>query len=118
MEKIVQQTFLYDFYGELLTERQKQIYTEVVQNDLSLSEAGERFGISRQGVYDMVKRCDKILQGYEDKLHLLEKFLKSKEMVSCIKRESQSILLSTNDNLVIEKVTKIERISNEILEEF
>ena len=75
MERIVEQTLLYDFYGELLTEHQKAIYEDVVFNDLSLSEvAGDR-GITRQGVHDLIRRCDKILTGYEEKLHLIEKFI-------------------------------------------
>ena len=68
MEKIVEQTLLYDFYGELLTEHQRQIYEDVIFNDLSLSEAAQERGISRQGVHDMIRRCSRILQGYEEKL--------------------------------------------------
>ena len=74
MEKIVRQGLLYDFYGELLTEHQRHIYEDVVFNDLSLSEIAQDQGISRQGVHDLVKRCDRILEGYEGKLHLVEKF--------------------------------------------
>ena len=55
MEKFVEQTLLYDFYGELLTERQQQIYESVVLEDYSLSEVAEELGISRQGVHDMIK---------------------------------------------------------------
>ena len=61
MEKFVEQTFLFDFYGELLTERQRQVYTSVVFEDYSLSEVAEELGISRQGVHDMIKRCNKTL---------------------------------------------------------
>ena len=75
MEKIVEQTLLYDFYGELLTEHQRRIYEDVVFNDYSLSEVAEELGISRQGVHDNLKRCSRILQSYEDKLHLVEKFV-------------------------------------------
>ena len=56
MEKFVEQTLLYDFYGELLTERQQQVYESVVLEDYSLSEVAEDLGISRQGVHDMIKR--------------------------------------------------------------
>ena len=84
MEKIVEQGLLYDFYGELLTEHQKQIYEARVFDNLSLSEIAEDFEISRQGVHDLVKRCDKILQGYEEKLHLLQKFLNIKETITQI----------------------------------
>ena len=63
MEKIVTQGLLYDFYGELLTEHQKRIYEDVVFNDMSLSEIAEEQGISRQGVHDLSKRCDRLPEG-------------------------------------------------------
>ena len=62
MEKFVEQGYLYDFYGELLTERQQQVYESVVLEDYSLSEVAEDLGISRQGVHDMIKRCNKTLK--------------------------------------------------------
>ena len=71
MEKFVERTLLYDFYGELLTKRQQQIYESVVLEDYSLSEVAEELNISRQGVHDMIRRCDKALEGYEEKLHLV-----------------------------------------------
>ena len=73
MEKFVERTLLYDFYGELLTKRQQQIYESVVLEDYSLSEVAEELNISRQGVHDMIRRCDKALEGYEEKLHQPEK---------------------------------------------
>ena len=81
MDKILEQTLLYDFYGELLTDHQKQIYEDVVLNDYSFSEVAEEQGISRQGVHDLIKRCNKILQEYESKLHLVEKFVTIKEQI-------------------------------------
>lgn len=81
MEKILEQTLLYDFYGELLTDHQKQVYEDVVLNDYSFSEVALEQGISRQGVHDLVKRCNKILQEYESKLHLVERFLSIKTRV-------------------------------------
>ena len=70
MEKIVEQGLLYDFYGELLTPHQRRIYEDAVFNDLSLSEIAQEAGISRQGVHDLIKRCDRTLEEYESKLHL------------------------------------------------
>lgn len=84
MEKIVRQGILYDFYGELLTKHQRHIYEEVAFHDLSLSEIAEEEGISRQGVHDLVKRCDRILEDYENKLHLAEKFQLTKELAGRI----------------------------------
>ena len=59
MEEIFEQTMLYDFYGELLTEHQKQIYEDVVLNDMSLTEVAESYEISRQAVSDLMKRIHK-----------------------------------------------------------
>lgn len=88
MEKIVEQGILFDFYGELLTEHQRRVYRDVVYNDMSLGEMADELGISRQGVHDLIKRCDKILSGYEEKLHLIEKFMETKKNVSRIKEIS------------------------------
>lgn len=112
MEKIVKQTLLYDFYGELLTEHQKTIYEDVAFNDLSLSEIAKEQGISRQGVHDLVKRCDKILNDYEEKLGLVDKFLKTKKMVEEIHGLTREFM-DTRDIILIEKIGMI---SNEILE--
>lgn len=84
MNEILEQTLLYDFYGELLTDHQKEIYEQFVLEDLSLSEIAEQAGISRQGVHDLVKRCQKTLEGYEAKLHLVGKFLSVREKVDQI----------------------------------
>ena len=74
MDNLYEKTLLYDFYGELLTDHQKEVYSAVMFNDLSLSEASESFGISRQGIHDMIRRCDKTLSDYEGKLHLVRQF--------------------------------------------
>ena len=113
MEKIGRQVFLYDFYGELLTEHQKHVYEDVVLNDMSLSEIAEELGISRQGVHDMVKRCTKTLEGYESKLHLIEKFQTARGMVTKIHTLTKEFY-KNHDEAVLEE---IEQISNQILEE-
>lgn len=91
MEKIYEQTMLFDFYGELLTEHQRSVYIDAVYNDLSLGEIAEERGISRQGVHDLIRRCDKILKGYEDKLHLVERFTRAKETVREIQELSGAV---------------------------
>ena len=106
MEKFVEQTLLYDFYGELLTERQQQVYESVVLEDYSLSEVAEDLGISRQGVHDMIKRCNHTLEEYESRLHLVEKFL-------CIRKQVQKI----KELAVGYNAGEITEISSKILEE-
>ena len=70
MDKLGEYSLLYDFYGQLLTGKQRQIYEEVRFGDLSLSEASELFGVSRQGIHDMVRRVETALERYEEKLGL------------------------------------------------
>ena len=61
MEKIVEQALLYDFYGELLTDHQKSVYEDYVFNDIGISEIAEEQGISRQGVFDLIKDVTRFL---------------------------------------------------------
>ena len=121
MEKIVAQGLLYDFYGELLTEHQRRVYEDVVFNDMSLSEIAEEQGISRQGVHDLIRRCDKILCDYESKLHLLEKFQMTKETVREIKSLAEetrkSLPADTEVSALSEKIKKIEALSEKLLKE-
>jgi len=114
MEKILEQTLLYDFYGELLTEHQKAVYEDVVFNDYSLAEAAEEYDISRQGVHDLIKRCNAILAEYENKLHLVDKFMRAKQMVAEINRLTGEFLADGDADCV----RKIDEISNEMLKIF
>ncbi len=122
MDRIFEQNLLYDFYGELLTEHQQRIYEDAVYNDMSLSEIAQEQGISRQGVHDLIKRCDKLLQGYEDKLHLVERFMGAKEKIQEIEkltlldvqaeafetelRLEEKALAKANDKAIFEDVTE------------
>lgn len=111
MEKIVEQGLLYDFYGELLTEHQRRIYEDAVYNDFSLSEIAEEKGISRQGVHDLIKRCNTALEEYENKLHLVKRFMQIKEKVGHI-----NALTEAEDMEDAELRCRIKKLSDEILE--
>lgn len=114
MEKIYQQTLLYDFYGELLTEHQRSIYEDAVCNDMSLGEIAEETGISRQGVHDLIKRCDRMLLDYESKLHLVERFSKAKlqigEIVELAQEESSCPGMP-------ERIQRIRELATQLLDE-
>lgn len=86
MDEILEQALLFDFYGELLSERQKEVYQFYVFDNLSLSEIAREVGMSRQGVHDLVRRSKTMLEEYEQKLHLVEKFVSIKEKVQQIDR--------------------------------
>ncbi len=113
MERFVEQTLLYDFYGELLTEHQRRIYEEAVFDDFSISEIARDEGISRQGVHDLIKRCNKTLDDYENRLHLVERFLKIREDIKKI----HEITGPEAEGTESEKMEKINSIASAILEE-
>ena len=75
METVLRNTLLYDFYGDLLTEKQKNIYHMYFCEDLSLAEIGNRFGISRQAVNFSLKQSQKSFDAFEDVLGLVERHL-------------------------------------------
>ena len=116
MEKIFEKGLLYDFYGELLTKHQQQIYEDAVFNDMSLGEIAEEAGISRQGVHDLIKRCDKALDEYEEKLHLVERFMKAKQVVSDIIKITEAEPEVSGDR-VQEKLAEIKALSVSLLNE-
>lgn len=68
-------TMLFDFYGELLTERQKEFYGLYYDEDLSLAEIAENYGITRQGVRDVISRAEAYLTEIEDKTGLVRRFM-------------------------------------------
>ena len=111
MENIVRQTLLFDFYGELLTKHQQKIYSDAVFNDLSLSELSEETGISRQGIHDLIRRCDKQLEQYESKLHLIERFKTIKKKTSSIDK-----IVSSRDDLDSELIAEIRKNLDGIIE--
>ena len=113
MEEKVEQTYLYDFYGELLNPHQREVYEKFVFDDLSLGEIASEEGISRQGVHDLIKRCTKSLEEYEEKLHLIAKFQSAKNMVGEIHQLTKQFHQTHNEAIMEE----IEQISNQILEE-
>ena len=116
MEKIFEKGLLYDFYGELLTEHQRRIYEDAVYNDLSLGEIAEQEGISRQGVHDLIKRCDKILCDYEAKLHLVERFSEAKKMINYMLQMTDRMIQKDSQGNLTEELQEIKQLGMQLLD--
>lgn len=82
LDKVIEVGLLIDFYGKLLTEKQREAMILYYYDDLSLGEIAERLDISRQGVYDHLHRGEDILRDYEHKLKLVSKYNKLKKMLN------------------------------------
>ena len=115
MDDILQLTLLYDFYGELLTEKQKQVYELHYQDDLSLTEIGDELSISRQAVRDQLKRTEKILQDYEEKLQLVSRFQAQKKAGQEMKHIMEGLEKKSSDAAVVKAVSKMKKIAEGIL---
>ena len=117
MERIVWQGLLYDFYGELLTKHQRQVYEDVVFNDLSLSEIAEHESITRQGVRDSIKRGEVFLYELEDKLQMFDTYIETMKVLQSIQYVADRIAKENNtyhySNAVRENVEQILSIINE-----
>ena len=78
---------LFDFYGEMLTDKQRELFDLYYNEDLSLSEIAEHAGITRQGVRDAVVRAEHMLTALEDKLHLVSRYGKIDQHVEALGQE-------------------------------
>ena len=114
MDNIFKQTLLYDFYGELLNEHQRKVYEDAVFNDLSLSVVADNYGVSRQAIHDLIKRVTKMLEKYENKLHMIERFAKMQDIAQGIKDTIAEYKESRNDKLL----DKISEDTELIIDEF
>lgn len=122
VEKLVEIGILFDFYGKLLSDRQYSAIELYYIHDLSLGEIGDELNITRQGVFDTLKRGEQKLYEYEEKLNLVKKFYSSHKNIKEIINISQDIIEEL-DNIeghnikekIEEKILLIEKVSNNIL---
>jgi len=115
MDELLKLTLLYDFYGELLTEKQKQVYEFHYQNDMSFSEIGAELSTSRQAVRDLLKRTEKILFGYEEKLHLVERFAQQQKAIRKMKVILDEIKIHDDNPQVESAILAMKEIADDIL---
>lgn len=93
----IELSMLYDFYGALLKENQQRMFEASVLEDYGYAEIAEEEGISRQGVYDAIRRATKQLREYEEKLGLVARFEKQREQTEFLRKELDGMGLSRED---------------------
>ena len=101
-------TMLFDFYGELLTERQKEFFDLYYNEDLSLAEIAENAGISRQGVRDVIVRAEAAMQEIEDKTGIIKRFEAQRPHLDAIEAaatEVETINYRQYENPELERLT-------------
>ncbi|MBQ7624789.1 MAG: YlxM family DNA-binding protein [Clostridia bacterium] len=109
---------LFDYYGELLTEKQKELFDLYYNDDLSLSEISEIVGISRQGVRDAIVRAESALRDAEDKIGLVEKYMglheKLGQISDCAGYIAQVNASGVNNPVIAAQAKKIAELVGEI----
>lgn len=85
LEKTTRINMLFDFYHALLTNKQKEYMTLYYREDYSLGEISDLWDVSRQAVYDNIKRTEQLLETYEEKLQLYEKFQRRNDLLNLLK---------------------------------
>lgn len=105
MKQLEHMNDLLDAYGVLLTTRQLEIMCGYYEDDFSLSEIAENFGISKAAVNDMVKRCENTLKKYEELLHLVEKSKQRQIIYDKMKK--------SHDNKILENIKILEKLERE-----
>lgn len=103
-------SMLYDFYGELLTKRQKDVLQYYYGDDYTLGEIAESAGISRQAVYDTVRKAEKSLRSYESRLGLVERFRRTEEETGRASVMLDEMISNTDDAALAEKLTAVRKI--------
>jgi uncharacterized protein len=105
LEKTTRMNFLFDFYQALLTDKQRSYMELYYLDDNSLGEIAESYEISRQAVYDNIRRTEAMLEEYEDKLNLLSKFQERQVVLEQLEKAIQNGSSNTEDLLaLIEKL--------------
>lgn len=97
LAKTTRINMLLDFYESLLTEKQRTILTYYYHDDFSLGEIASEFGISRQAVYDNIKRAEGILESYEEKLSLLAKHDRLMRLTDQLEQDLSAIARNEQD---------------------
>lgn len=85
-------SMLFDFYGDLLTERQREFFDLYYNEDLSLAEIAENYGISRQGVRDVIVRAEAVMTEMEDKTHIIKRFQQNTAVIDALDALADQLL--------------------------
>ncbi len=100
-------TMLYDFYGDLLTERQKEFYDLYYNEDFSLAEIAENAGITRQGVRDVIVRAEAILNEIEEKTGIIARFLTVRKGLEEIEECVEKIAALNNSHIGSQELAEL-----------
>lgn len=115
LEKLIRMGQLYEIYSNLLTDKQREIMALYYEEDYSLGEISENLGVSRQSVYDMLKRSEKLLSDYESKLGLYERIEEQNRIFAGLEILIEKIKAESDKGIALEDIDAIEEMARRML---
>ena len=101
MDEAVFRTMLFDFFGELLTDKQREYFDLHYNEDLSLAEIALSEGISRQGVWDIIRRAEKSMRRFEEKTGLVARFARERDVLAAAEEKLTRIVLARGESAAL-----------------
>jgi len=108
MNHLTRRALYFDFYGSLLTAKQREIYDLYYQQDFSLGEISEIRGVSRQAIFDLLRRTEEALNYYESKLQLVQKYQLSRNIITEIRQKIDCLRAKEDLEQVVMLLQKLE----------
>ena len=116
LEKVAWINLLYDFYGQLLTERQQNFLELYYEDDLSLGEIADKFSVSRQAVHDSLKRTEQTLVRYEEELGLAANFTEQRKQVAEALSLLEEFLSTPKSEDGVKKIVQVKELLLNVME--
>ena len=116
IDDITRQSLLYDFYGALLTDRQNEVMKLYHEENLSLAEIAGELDISRQGVHDALKKAEKSLTAYEEKLGLVERFTGTSQAIEQIDERIEQLIAKSGKSAFASELKEIRNVIDKLEE--
>lgn len=114
MDKTLKMSLLFDFYGPLLTDRQQNIFDMYFHEDLSLGEISDQLDVSRQAVYDMLKRSGQALTELESKLGLVQRHLELQRHAEALQQELDALTQALQHAKRSDLVARVTKVRNHV----
>ncbi len=105
-DDITELSILYDFYGDLLPDKVREIFRLYHEENLSLAEIAEQFAISRQGVHENVRRAEEKLRGYEEKLGLARRFTEQEAVLGRLRESVKELNFRIPNDALIQTMAR------------
>ena len=98
LDTIAQASLLYDFYGALLTDKQREVMELYHEENYSIVEIADELGVTKQAIHENLRKSEKILRSYEEKLGLMKSLLETRELIEAIDKKIDALIRKAQES--------------------